>query len=266
MFPEIIKERNAREVDQIILQCTDLAYAYSNQKSIFKNVNIKTYKDETVAIVGSSGAGKSTLLKALANLVPPTAGNVYLEDVEVKSPSPKVALIHQSIATFPWMTALDNIKIVLRGKITDDDATEIAERMITLVGLAGYESAYPKEMSGGMRQRIAIARALAASPTVLLMDEPFVHLDELTANSLRNEIHSILFDPELTLDSVILVSHNLHEVVQLADRVYIMNGTPATIVDEIKIDIPRPRTEEDDPSFYHYIKLLYNDLEPRIKG
>jgi NitT/TauT family transport system ATP-binding protein len=261
---EPIAEGATKDTGEIKLECKNLSYTYSNAKFIFKDVNIKTRKDELVAIVGPSGTGKSTLLKVLANLIPPKAGHVYLGDAEVKSPSPEISLVHQSIATFPWMTALDNVKIVLRGKVADEaESTQISKKMLELVGLQGYESAYPKEMSGGMRQRIAIARALAASPTVLLMDEPFVHLDEITANGLRNEIYSILFNPASTLDSVILVSHNLHEVVQLADRVYVMNGTPATIVDEIKIEIPRPRTEEDDPSFYHYVKLLYNALEPR---
>jgi NitT/TauT family transport system ATP-binding protein len=118
---------------------------------------------------------------------------------------------------------------------------------------------YPFELSGGMRQRVAIARALAASPEVLLMDEPFVHLDELTANSLRQEVYSLVFNPETTLKSAILVSHNLHEVVQLADRVYVMVGSPATLVHEFKIDLPRPRTERE-PGFLDYIDQLYNEL------
>ncbi len=115
--------------------------------------------------------------------------------------------------------------------------------MLSLVGLQGFEGYYPKEMSGGMRQRVAIARALAASPEVLLLDEPFVHLDELTANEIRKEVYDLVFNPATTLKSAVLVSHNLHEVVQLADRVYVMNSSPAIIVDVVKIDLPRPRTE-----------------------
>ncbi|MDE1812689.1 MAG: ABC transporter ATP-binding protein [Thaumarchaeota archaeon] len=244
------------------LECKDLGYAYSGTNFIFKDISIKTYADELVAIVGPSGTGKSTFLRVLANLIPPTAGHVFLNNIEMKSPSSQISLVHQSIATFPWMTTLDNVKIVLRNKVKGDEATEIAKKMIALVGLHGHEDAYPKEMSGGMRQRIAIARALAASPTIMLMDEPFVHLDELTANSLRSEIYSIVFNPENTLKSVILVSHNLHEVVQLADRVYVMGGIPARIVNEIKIDLPRPRSEED-PLFYEYVKTLYKELMPK---
>jgi NitT/TauT family transport system ATP-binding protein len=131
--------------------------------------------------------------------------------------------------------------------------------MLDLVGLKADENDYPKEMSGGMRQRVAIARALAASPAVLLMDEPFVHLDEITADALRKEIYSLVFNPETSLKAAVLVSHNLHEVVQLADRVYVMSGSPASIVDEIKIDLPRPRTERD-PRFLDYIDQLYGEL------
>ncbi|MDE1878506.1 MAG: ABC transporter ATP-binding protein [Thaumarchaeota archaeon] len=249
-------------VGKVELECKDLGYAYLGTNFIFKGIDIKTYTDELVAIVGPSGTGKSTFLRVLANLIPPTTGHVFLNNVEMKAPSSQISLVHQSIATFPWMTALDNVKIVLRNKVKDDEATEMAKKMIALVGLHGHEDAYPKEMSGGMRQRIAIARALAASPTIMLMDEPFVHLDELTANSLRSEIYSIVFNPENTLKSVILVSHNLHEVVQLADRVYVMGGTPARIVNEIKIDLPRPRSEED-PLFYEYVKTLYKELTPK---
>jgi len=249
-------------VNEVQLECKDLGYSYSGSNFIFKDVNIKTYTDELVAIVGPSGTGKSTLLRVLANLIPSTEGHVFLNGTEMKSPSSRISLVHQSIATFPWMTSLDNVKIVLRNKVKDEEATETAKRMLGLVGLHGYEEAYPKEMSGGMRQRIAIARALAASPTIMLMDEPFVHLDELTANSLRSEIYSIVFNPVNDLKSVILVSHNLHEVVQLADRVYVMGGTPARIIDEIKIDLPRPRSEEE-PIFYEYVKSLYKDLIPK---
>ncbi len=253
---------SSETLGEVQLECKDLAYSYSASHVIFKDINIKTYTDELVAIVGPSGTGKSTLIRVLANLIPPTAGHVFLNGTEVKTPSSRISLVHQSIATFPWMTSLDNVKIVLRNKVKDDEATEIAKKMITLVGLQGHEDDYPKEMSGGMRQRIAIARALAASPTIMLMDEPFVHLDELTANTLRGDIYSILFNPENELKSVILVSHNLHEVVQLADRVYVMGGTPAQIINEIKIDLPRPRLEEE-PVFYEYVKMLYNDLIPK---
>ena len=239
--------------------CEGLGFAYGS-KFIFKDVNVDVFNDELVAIIGPTGTGKSTLLRTLAYLIPPTTGHVFLEGRQITRPSSTVSLIHQSIATFPWMTALDNVKLALICKKTpQDEAVEISKKMLDLVGLKADEKDYPKEMSGGMRQRVAIARALAASPAVLLMDEPFVHLDEITADGLRKEIYSLVFNPETSLKAAILVSHNLHEVVQLADRVYVMSGSPAVIVDEIKIDLPRPRTERD-PRFLDYIDRLYGEL------
>jgi NitT/TauT family transport system ATP-binding protein len=250
---------------RVVLECRDLGYVFPNGKVAYQKINLKTFQDELVAIVGPTGTGKSTLLRNLSYLISPTTGKVFLEGKEVRGPSSKISLIHQSIATFPWMKASDNVKIGLTGqRITEEQANHIVEEMLTLVGLKDFADYYPKEMSGGMRQRIAIARALAASPKVLLMDEPFVHLDELTANNLRQEIYSLVFSTETTLDSAILVSHNLHEVVQLADRVYVMCGSPAAIVDEVKIDLPRPRTERNT-QFLDYLDRLLADLQPKCQ-
>ncbi len=259
MSAHLVSAGTSQPQTEAELSCQDLGYAYGT-KFIFKDVNLITFRDELVAIIGPTGTGKSTLLRTLAYLIPPTTGRVFLNGREVKSPSSKISLVHQSIATFPWMTALDNVKLALRcKKVSDEEATQVSEKMLDLVGLKGDEGDYPKEMSGGMRQRIAIARALAASPGILLMDEPFVHLDEITANSLRKEIYSLVFNPETTLKSAILVSHNLNEVVELADRVYVMNGSPARIVDVVKIEMPRPRSQRD-PLFYQYLDKLYEGL------
>jgi len=208
---------------------------------------------------------KSTLIRNLGYLTPPTTGKVFLDGKEACKPSSKISLIHQSIATFPWMTALENVKLsLISKKIEPEEANRIASEMLELVGLKGFGDYYPKEMSGGMRQKIAIARALAASPEILLMDEPFVHLDELTATGMRKEVYDLVFNPETSLKSAVLVSHNLQEVVQLADRVYVMNGTPATIVEEVKIDIPRPRSQRE-PVFFNYVDRLYDHLSSSLK-
>jgi NitT/TauT family transport system ATP-binding protein len=244
-----------------VLEGRDLAYRYPGAtKPVFADINLLTKVDEFIAIVGPTGTGKSTLLRVLAQLLPQAAGEVFLDGVEVTRPSPKISLVHQSIATFPWMTALDNVKLVLAGTgMEEQEAVALSKKMLSVVGLQGFEGHYPKEMSGGMRQRVAIARALAASPEVLLLDEPFVHLDELTANEIRKEVYNLVFNPATTLKSAVLVSHNLHEVVQLADRVYIMNSSPAIIVDIVKIDLPRPRTERD-PGFLDCVDELYKGL------
>jgi NitT/TauT family transport system ATP-binding protein len=243
-----------------VLEGQGLSFSYAGARPIFKDINLLAHKDEFIAIVGPTGTGKSTLLRVLARLITPSSGRVLLDGVEIIRPTPKISLVHQSIATFPWMTALDNVRLVLTGSGTEEgESIQISKRMLKAVGLQGFENYYPKEMSGGMRQRVAIARALAAGPEVLLLDEPFVHLDELTANQIRKEVYDLVFNPESTLKSAILVSHNLHEVVQLADRVYVVNHSPAVVVDVLNIDLPRPRTERE-PGFLDYVDKLYEGL------
>jgi len=150
-------------------------------------------------------------------------------------------------------------------KMSKEEEDKIARHMLEIVGLQGFENFYLKQMSGGMRQRVSIARALAADPLVLLMDEPFSHLDELTAEGLRQEIYSMLFNGKTTLRSVVLVSHNLNEVVELADRVYVLNGRPATVVGEVEIKLERPRSPKDE-RFQEYLDVLYALLTPIKKG
>ncbi len=169
-------------------------------------------------------------------------------------------MVHQSIVTFPWMTAEENVMLSLKTKnINKDEMKKMADSALEMVGLTGFENLYPKEMSGGMRQRVAVARSLAAEPKILLMDEPFAHLDELTAEGLRQDIYSILFNPDSPLESVIMVSHNLTEVVELSDTVFVLNNSPATVVGKIDIDMKRPRSSRD-PEFDHYLDMLYGLL------
>jgi NitT/TauT family transport system ATP-binding protein len=229
---------------------------------VFEDINIKSRDKEFVAIVGPTGVGKSTLLRILGGFLKPLKGEVRLLGKKITGPTPKIALIHQSIVTFPWLTALDNVKLGLKyKKLPKEEEDKIARKMLEIVGLQGFEDFYPKQMSGGMRQKVSIARALAATPLVLLMDEPFSHLDELTAEGLRHEIYSMLFNEETTLRSVILVSHNLTEVVELADRVYVLNGRPAKVVGEVEIKLERPRNPKD-ARFQEFLDVLYSLLTP----
>jgi len=177
-------------------------------------------------------------------------------------PTPQVVLVHQSIVTFPWMTAIDNVMLSMKPKkIPKEEAVKHAMESLETVGLQGFEDLYPKEMSGGMRQRVAVARALAANPQVMLMDEPFAHLDELTAEGLRQDIYNILFSDRNPLKSVIMVSHNLTEVLELSDVIYVINGSPATVVATVNVSMERPRNPRSE-EFNAYLDMLYNYLTP----
>ncbi|CCC82587.1 ABC transporter ATP-binding protein [Thermoproteus tenax] len=246
-----------------MLEGEGLSFGYGNFR-VFEDVNLSIGEREIAAIVGPSGIGKSTLLRILGGFLKPNSGVVRLLGEPVVRPTPKIMLVHQSIVTFPWMTALENVMLGLQHlRLDREEAEREAKRMLELVGLKGFENFYPKELSGGMRQRVAIARALAARPLVLLMDEPFSHLDELTAENLRHEIYSILFGGETSLKSVVLVSHNLYEVVELSDVVYVLNGRPAHVVDIVRIDLPRPRNPKE-PEFTKYVDALYAALTAKL--
>ncbi|GGM73263.1 nitrate/sulfonate/bicarbonate ABC transporter ATP-binding protein [Thermogymnomonas acidicola] len=242
------------------IEVRNLEFVYENGFRVFTNVNLTAGEKQFVSIVGPSGVGKSTLLRLIGGFLKPTSGEVYLEGRRILRPTPRVILVHQSIVTFPWMTALENVMLALKPKrMSKEEAREVARQALERVGLQGFEDLYPKEMSGGMRQRVAVARALAADPAVLLMDEPFAHLDELTAEGLRQDIYNILFSEDNPLRSVIMVSHNLTEVLELSDRIYVVNGSPATIVATVDVRMPRPRSPRN-PEFDRYLDLLYGYL------
>ncbi len=253
-------------MSNIILEADGIDFSYDNGYKVFENISIEADENKFVAIIGPSGIGKSTLLRIMGGFLKPDRGEIRLMGKIITKPTPKMMLIHQSIITFPWMTALENVKLSLKNKrMSDDEQEKVAGSALEDVGLQGFENLYPKEMSGGMRQRVAIARALAADPVVFLMDEPFAHLDELTAEGLRQDIYNILFSEDTPLKSVIMVSHNLTEVLELADVIYILNGSPATVVGKVSVNLQRPRSPRSD-EFNGYLDMLYNYLTPpRVK-
>lgn len=197
---------------------------------------------EFVAIVGPSGCGKSTLLRILGGLLTPTEGDVYLEGERLATPRRRVAYVFQNINLMPWRTVLRNVTLPLEvARIPATEAAQRAQNLLLLVGLEGFEGAYPRQLSGGMAQRVAIARALVAEPDVLLLDEPFGSLDALSREQMNLELLRIWRARKVT---AVMVTHDLREAIFLADRVLVMSPRPGAIQAEVVVDLPRPRTLE----------------------
>lgn len=227
------------------------------------SVTFDVFPHEFLCIVGPSGCGKSTLLRIMDGLDSASSGQVLFKGIPITEPSPKISMIFQTFALLPWKNVRENIELGLEAQgIALRERHERAAKYIEAVGLSGFEDAYPRELSGGMKQRVGIARALAVEPEVLLMDEPFSSLDELTADSLRREVLEIWREPTKVTDTFIMVTHNVHEAVFMADRIVVLRARPGTLVADIAIDLPRPReryahTEE----FYKYEQQIISQIE-----
>ncbi len=228
---------------------------------VLVDVSLKASKDELVAITGPSGCGKSTLLRIVSGLIKPTSGSVRILDSEVTGPRDDISIVFQNFVLLPWRTALENVQFGLsaRKDLTEQQKTAKAEGALEVAGLSGFESVYPGELSGGMKQRVGIARALATDPMVMLLDEPFSSLDDLTAERLRKEMYSLLINPQTSVQTVILVSHNVEEIIELADKVVVLSGRPARVVGELKVDLPRPRNKKSD-EFFQWVDRVYSLL------
>ncbi len=228
---------------------------------VLVDISISAGKDQLVAITGPSGCGKSTLLRIIGGLVKPSSGTVMVMDSEVKGPREDIAVVFQNFVLLPWRTSLENVLFGLssRKDLTEPQKLEKAKKALEGAGLKGFENVYPGELSGGMKQRVGVARALATDPKVLLMDEPFSSLDDLTAERLRREIYSLLINPSTSVQTVILVSHNVEEIIELADKVVVLSSRPATIRGELAIDLPRPRNKKSD-EFFAWVDKVYSLL------
>ena len=228
---------------------------------VLVDVSMQANRDELVAVTGPSGCGKSTLLRIIAGLIKPTAGTVKVLDSEVKGPRDDISMVFQNFVLLPWRTALENVLFGLsaRKDLSDDQKKAKAESALEIAGLAGFETVYPGELSGGMKQRVGVARALATDPRVMLLDEPFSSLDDLTAERLRRETHSLLINPQTSVQTVILVSHNVEEIIELADKVVVLSARPAHVVGVLKVDLPRPRNKKSD-EFFQWVDRVYSLL------
>src|ERR1700712_4640729 len=223
-------------------------------------VNLTLHEGEIVALLGRSGSGKSTLLRIVSGLLRPTAGTVLWRGTPVTGPTEGVAMVFQSFALFPWLTVQENVEIGLEARgVNRTEREKRAEAAIDMIGLGGFENAYPKELSGGMRQRVGLARALVVHPDLLLMDEPFSALDVLTAETLRTDLIDLWMEGRMQIRSILMVTHNIEEAVLMCDRILVFSSNPGRVASELKVPFPHPRNRLD-PAF----RQLVDDIYPRM--
>ena len=231
-----------------------------NELLVLEDVSLTVKTGEIVGLLGRSGSGKSTLLRLVAGLAAPTGGSVKYLGNEVDGPAQGIAMVFQGFALFPWLTVYENVALGLEALHVP--RAEIRRRSlaaIDLIGLDGFESAYPRELSGGMRQRVGFARALVVQPTILLMDEPFSALDVLPAETLRTDFLDLWAEGKMPIQGVILVTHNIEEAVQMCDRILVFASNPGRIVSTIEVTIPRPRNRLD-PAFAAMVEQIYVEM------
>src|SRR5438128_479528 len=231
-----------------------------SQLLVLDDLNLELAEGQIVGLLGRSGSGKSTLLRLIAGLARPTGGTITYLGQPVMAPAPGIAMVFQSFALFPWMTVLANVQLGLEALgLPQAEIRRRALAAIDLIGLDGYESAYPRELSGGMRQRVGFARALVAHPNILLMDEPFSALDVLTAETLRTDFLELWREGKLPIKGVILVTHNIKEAALMCDRILVFSTNPGRIVSEINVDLVHPR-DRLDPAFRELVERIYVEL------
>lgn len=215
---------------------------------VLDGVTLTLHQGEVVGLLGRSGSGKSTLLRIVAGLLVPTAGEVLWRGAPLHGPAPGVAMVFQSFALFPWLTVQENVELGLEAQgVARAVREERAESAIDLIGLGGYESAYPKELSGGMRQRVGLARALVVHPDLLLMDEPFSALDVLTAETLRTDLIDLWSEGRLPVRGVLMVTHNIEEAVLMCDRILVFSSNPGRVTSDLRVPFPHPRRRLSPP-------------------
>lgn len=243
----------------ITLRGVSKSYRQPNgqQIVILENISLELRPGEIVALLGPSGSGKSTLMRTIAGLIAPSEGEVLYHDTPLVGLNPGVAIVFQSFALYPWLTVLENVELGLKAKGEPPDSRrQKALRMIDVIGLDGFENAYPKELSGGMRQRVGFARALAVEPELLCMDEPFSALDVLTAENLRFELLDLWLERRIPTKAVLIVTHGIEEAVILADRIIVLGRNPGRIRADLPVTLPHYR-DRKHPSFQALVDQVY---------
>jgi NitT/TauT family transport system ATP-binding protein len=253
-----------------LLQCADVRKAFpkpdGSELLVLDGMNLELHAGQIVGLLGRSGSGKSTLLRLIAGLAEPSSGNVTYLGRAIDGPAAGIAMVFQSFALFPWLTVFENVALGLEAQRMP--RAEIRKRSlaaIDLIGLDGFESAYPRELSGGMRQRVGFARALVVHPNILLMDEPFSALDVLTAETLRTDFLDLWSEGRMPIKGVILVTHNIEEAVLMCDRILVFGSNPGRILSEIKVSLPQPRNRLD-PTFRELVERIYVEMTARPKS
>ncbi|MBX5458465.1 MAG: AAA-associated domain-containing protein [Thermogemmatispora sp.] len=260
-------QRQTSEADgAVILEAQRITHLYQGRGEqgrsghapvVLEEVSLQIRAGELVALLGPSGSGKSTLLRILAGLIRPTQGEVRVHGQLLRGPTPSCALVFQSFALFPWLTVLQNVALGLEALgLPRLQRLKRALAIIDMIGLDGFEEAYPKELSGGMRQRVGFARALAVEPELLLLDEPFSALDVLTAANLRRELLQLWYQAKIPTRAMLLVTHNIDEAVSMADRLLILGADPGHLRAEVQ-GLPRGQREPHSPAYTHLVDLLY---------
>src|SRR5271154_3284669 len=246
-----------------LVEVRGVRHVYGNSGAnllVLDNVDLTLRPNEIVGLLGRSGSGKSTLLRTIAGLIRPTGGSVQLHDMPGDDTAHGVAMVFQSFALFPWLTVQQNVELGLEAQgVHAEERRKRALAAIDLIGLDGFENAYPKELSGGMRQRVGLARALVVQPSILLMDEPFSALDVLTAETLRTDLLDLWSEGRMPIRSILLVTHNIEEAVLMCDRILVFSSNPGRVIAEIKVDLPQPR-KRLDPAF----RALVDDIYARM--
>jgi len=231
-----------------------------NRIQVFSATDLSIVPGEIVALLGPSGSGKSTMLRMLSGLSRPSAGQVFWHEKPIGETEINVAIVFQSFALFPWLTVLENVEAPLQARgVSPEERRARSMRMLDTVGLDGFESAYPKELSGGMKQRVGFARALVVEPEVLFMDEPFSALDVLTAENLRSELLELWAKKTMPTKSVFIVTHNIEEAVLLADRIIVLGRNPGHIRTDFRVQIPQPRDRKTE-AFTQLVDFIYKVL------
>lgn len=215
--------------------------------TVLERISFNVNPGEFVCLVGPSGCGKSTILKMVTGLTFPSAGQVLYKNQEVVTVNTQTAMVFQSFALFPWLTVRQNVALGLEARGWPKRESEAkANYYIDKVGLDGHEDAYPKELSGGMKQRVGLARALTVEPELLCMDEPFSALDPLTATNLREEVLDLWQDESLPIKAILMVTHSIEEAVFMADKIVVMSTRPGRVIEEVKVDLKRPRNMKEE--------------------